>query len=86
MQPKIIGVYEDINKVISEKNIDQVFIALPLKENDKLFEILKSLGDEMIEIRIVPDLYQLTTLHGGVEEFEGVFMINLQTPQHLRVR
>ena len=78
LQPKIIGVYEDINKVISEKNIDQVFIALPLKENDKLFEILKTLGDEMIEIRIVPDLYQLTTLHGGVEEFEGMFLINLQ--------
>ncbi len=78
LQPKIMGVYEDINKVIAEKNIDQVFIALPLKENDKLFEILKTLGDEMIEIRIVPDLYQLATLHGGVEEFEGMFLINLQ--------
>ncbi|MBI5044267.1 MAG: undecaprenyl-phosphate glucose phosphotransferase, partial [Nitrospirae bacterium] len=78
IQPKIIGTHEDINKVIAEKNIDQVFIALPLKENDKLFEILKTLGDEMIEIRIVPDLYQLATLHGGVEEFEGMFLINLQ--------
>ena len=78
IQSKIIGNYEDINNIIAEKKIDQVFIALSLKENDKLFEILKFLEDEMVEIRIVPDLYQLATLHGGVEEFEGVFMINLQ--------
>ncbi len=78
IQSKIIGNYEDINNIISEKKIDQVFIALSLKENDKLFEILKALEGEMVEIRIVPDLYQLATLHGGVEEFEGVFLINLQ--------
>ena len=32
----------------------------------------------MIEIRVVPDLYQLAALQGGVEEFEGMFLINLQ--------
>ncbi|MEK6680785.1 MAG: undecaprenyl-phosphate glucose phosphotransferase [Nitrospirota bacterium] len=78
LQSKIIGNYTDINNLIREKNIDQVFIAIPLKEGEKLLEVLKSLEDEMIEIRVVPDLYQLAALQGGVEEFEGMFLINLQ--------
>jgi len=70
--------YEDVGRVIQEMNIDSVFIALPLDEYEKIKLILQGLGDEMVDIRLVPDIYQLATLRGRIEEFDGIPIITLQ--------
>jgi Undecaprenyl-phosphate glucose phosphotransferase len=74
----ILGTYGEAGRIVRERGVDQVIIALPLEASGRLEEILKGIGDEMVDIRVVPDLVQFATLRGGVEEFEGLPIIGLQ--------
>ncbi|MFN3476509.1 MAG: undecaprenyl-phosphate glucose phosphotransferase [Candidatus Methylomirabilales bacterium] len=75
---RVLGTYEEIQRVIAEKNVDQVFIALPLGSSHRLEEILRGIGDAMVDIKVIPDFHRYVTLRGGVEEFEGLPFISLQ--------
>lgn len=75
---RVLGTYEEIQKVIAEKNVDQVFIALPLGSSHRLEEVLRGIGDATVDIKVIPDFHRYVTLRGGVEEFEGLPFISLQ--------
>ncbi len=75
---KVVGSYHDVSRVVMEKGIDQVFIALPFESSHRVGEVLKALGDQPLDIKVVPDLQQYVTLRGGVEDFEGLPIISLQ--------
>ena len=74
----VAGIYKDIRGIIKEKGIDQIIIALPAGEHNITVEILKDIGDDMVDIKVVPDLYEFMSLRGGVEEFDGLPIISLQ--------
>jgi Undecaprenyl-phosphate glucose phosphotransferase len=73
----VLGLYHEVVRVIREKKVDQLFIALPLKSSDRLEEILTSMGEETVDIKLVPDLLRYIDLHSGVEELDGMPLINL---------
>jgi Undecaprenyl-phosphate glucose phosphotransferase len=75
---EVLGLYEDIDRVIREKHINLVIFAMPLTAQQKLESLLNQIRDELVDIKIVPDLYRLITLRGGMEEFEGLPFINLR--------
>ena len=75
---EVLGLYEDIDRVIREKHVNLVIFAMPLTAQQKLESLLNQIRDELVDIKIVPDLYRLITLRGGVEEFEGLPFINLR--------
>ncbi|HXF76905.1 MAG TPA: undecaprenyl-phosphate glucose phosphotransferase [Methylomirabilota bacterium] len=70
---------EDLMRVIRNGAIDQIFVALPLEQAPKLRSIQEMLGDEPVTLHYVPDLGDLATLHGSVEEFDGLQIISLQS-------
>lgn len=74
----VLGVYEEIDQVIQTHGIHLVIFAMPLTAHQKLEELLNRIRDEMVDIKIVPDLYRFISLRGGVEEFEGLPFINLR--------
>ena len=75
---KILAPYADIKKIIAERGIDEVIIALPLEEEKLMRTILGSISDEIVDIKIVPDLSQFFTLRKGIEELDGLPIINLR--------
>ena len=75
---EVLGLYEDIDRVIQKKHINLVIFAMPLTAQQKLESLLNQIRDELVDIKIVPDLYRLITLRGGMEEFEGLPFINLR--------
>lgn len=74
----VLGVYEDAKETVQKLRIDQVIIAMPLEAHRRMEAVLRGLIDEMVDIRVVPDLYQFTTLRGSIEEFNGLPFITLQ--------
>ena len=74
----VLGVYEDIQKVLAESSIDQVVLALPADAHDRMDSVIKFMGEEMVDVRVVPDLYHYMTLRAGVEDFDGLPMVRLQ--------
>lgn len=74
----VAGIYKDIKEIIKKKRIDQLIIALPAENHSITVEILKDICDEMLDIKVVPDLYEFMSLRGGIEEFDGLPIISLQ--------
>ncbi len=74
---KVLGEYQDVSKVIREFNVDQLFVALPLQANDRLEQILDNLGEETVDIKVVPDLMNYMNIQSGVEELDGLPIVNL---------
>src|SRR2546425_2614468 len=73
-----LGRVEELRAVLDRQDVDIVFVALPHAEYGRLGAILGEIGDDPVTIHLVPDVYALSSLRGGVEEFEGVPLIHLR--------
>jgi Undecaprenyl-phosphate glucose phosphotransferase len=74
---KIIGLYNQIPKIIQLFGVDQLYIALPLHAQDRLEKVLNSLNEETVDVKVVPDLLRFMNLQTGVDELDGLPIINL---------
>ena len=66
-------------QTVRSGEIDQVFVALPLEQASRLREIQEWLGDEPVTLHFVPDLHELATLGGYIEDFDGLQIVTLQS-------
>lgn len=74
----VLGLYEDIQKVIQSRPVDQVILALPWEEHERLRVVLEKVDNEMVDLKIVPDFLDYVTLRGGVEELDNIPVISLR--------
>ena len=78
-----LGAPEDVQSVIVSAHLDIVIIALPHADAGRLTTILSEIGDEPVDIHLVPDVFNLVSLRGGIEDFEGLPVIRLrESPLH----
>jgi exopolysaccharide biosynthesis polyprenyl glycosylphosphotransferase len=73
----VLGRLEQIDEVIERDAIDQVYIALPLEAYRKTMRLLRAVGSECVEVKIVPDVLQYATLKAQFEDLDGTPVINL---------
>jgi Undecaprenyl-phosphate glucose phosphotransferase len=73
-----LGGIEEIRSVLAAQPVDIVIIALPHSDYPRLATVLHEIGDEPVAIHFVPDLFNLASLRGGVEEFESIAFIHLR--------
>lgn len=77
----VLGTSADLTSVLEAHQIDQVVIALKNSQRDEMDQLIASLVDQHVDVRIIPDLHQFITLGCEVEEFEGMPLISLnQSP------
>ena len=80
---RVLGTFSEISAVIQKYGIDQLFLALPLDAYDEMEGILDSLGEEIVDIKVVPDLLKFMNLQSGVEDLDGLPIVNLsESPLH----
>ena len=75
---RVIGSLDKIREIIRDGSIDIVFIALSWNESARMEEAVRGIGDETVDIKVIPDINDLMTLRGGVEEFDGLAILNLR--------
>lgn len=75
---KILGLTQDIGSILDNRGIDQVIVALPLEDHEAFKQVMRQIDNEMVDIKVVPDLVQFMTLRGGVEELDGLSIISLR--------
>jgi Undecaprenyl-phosphate glucose phosphotransferase len=73
-----LGSFEDMRAILDRHPLDAVFVALPHAEYGRLATILADIGDDPVSIHLVPDVYGLATLRGGMEQFEAIPFIHLR--------
>ncbi len=77
----VLGTLEHTRRIIREHGIQQLFIALPMTAHDRILALLSSVDQECVDIKFIPDLMQYMSLRVGVEELDGIPIVNLrETP------
>jgi len=61
-----------------DTRVDQVIIALPRNESEAVEKVLADLEDEMVSVKLIPDLLHVMTLCSSVEDMDGLPVINLR--------
>ncbi len=75
---RVLGPYAQVKSALAERTVDQVVIALPREDQDLLEKILAELDDEIVTVRLIPDLLHVMTLRSSVEDLDGLPVINLR--------
>ncbi len=63
--------------VVQAEQIDQIYVALSLEDHAKLVGLIKSVANECVDIKVVPDLVQYATIKAALEDLDGIPIISL---------
>jgi Undecaprenyl-phosphate glucose phosphotransferase len=74
----VLGSYEQLRAALARSAASQVVLALPREDGDRLEGILDELDNELVDVRLVPDLLHVATLRSSVEDFDGLPVISLR--------
>ena len=83
-----LGKLDEVTKLVEENRIDDVIFALPLRAHNKLVTLVHELNASPVQVRVVPDLFELSFTRTSIDDFEGIPMVGLRDPvitpfQHL---
>jgi Undecaprenyl-phosphate glucose phosphotransferase len=73
----VLGTLDQVMTVVSAQQVDQIYAALPLGDHDKLVRLIKSVSNECLDIKVVPDLVQYATIKAALEDLDGIPIISL---------
>ena len=76
---EVIGTVRELRQFLERGGVDQVLVALPSRSMHHLPRIMEVCADTTVDVKLVPDVYQYATLFGGLEEFGGLPIVNLQS-------
>lgn len=73
----ILGPTDDVLAVLKRRNIEQVFITLPLEAHKEIMRIMRAVGKEFVDVKLVPDILQYAVLNATLDDLDGTPVINL---------
>jgi len=73
----VLGTLDQAMDVCARHRVDQLYVALPLEDHAKLLRLIKSVGNECVDIKVVPDLVQYATIKAALEDLDGIPIISL---------
>ncbi len=74
----ILARYSELKQVLGRLEVDQVILALPKEESHHLEKVMTELDDQLVNVRLIPDLLHVLTLRSSVDELDGLPVINLR--------
>jgi exopolysaccharide biosynthesis polyprenyl glycosylphosphotransferase len=76
----VLGTLEEIERVVREREIDNVILALPPQAHERINLTVSRLHKLPVRVRVVPDYFSLALYRATVDDFGGIPMINLRDP------
>lgn len=73
----VLGGLGELDRVIEEQGVGEVFIALDLSNYAKILEVFQAAHKHPVTVRIVPDLFQLLTLKSNIQDLDGFPVITI---------
>ena len=75
---RVLGTYDNLLDILSTHPVDYVFLALPKEEYSTQEKALHILQNHIVDVYIVPDLYQFVSIQGQAELFDGLPLVTVQ--------
>ncbi|MDP2430933.1 MAG: undecaprenyl-phosphate glucose phosphotransferase [Pseudomonadota bacterium] len=74
---RVLGTLHDLPGHVGQDCVDQVWIAMALKDEDRVREILYGLRHSTVDIKFVPDMFGFRLINHSTSEFAGLPILNL---------
>jgi exopolysaccharide biosynthesis polyprenyl glycosylphosphotransferase len=76
----LLGSVDEAVQVVGAHGVSEIIVALPLRAYSKLADLMTSVHGMGVNVRVVPDVYDLVFLRSRVEDFGGMPLITLHEP------
>jgi len=73
----LLGTLAEAPEIAARESIDHLYVALPPEQHVKMLELIENTSQEMIDVKVVPDLLQVIALRARLEDLDGVPVINI---------
>ncbi len=77
----VVGRVGDLRSLVRELKVDQVFLALPAGQRDRLLHLVKMCEDEKLEFQIVPDLLEVMNTRVSSMAIDGLPLVGIRHSQ-----
>jgi len=77
---KILGTIKELENILEENNISDVYVALDLNSYPKILETIQIVNKYGVSVRLIPDLFQLLTLKANIQDLDGFPVISIDEP------
>lgn len=74
----IVGTTAEIARIIREKLVDEVVIALPSESRQNIVDVIIHCEKEIVNFRILPDLVEILISKMKIDEIEGIPFVGIQ--------
>jgi putative colanic acid biosynthesis UDP-glucose lipid carrier transferase len=79
--PRRLGALKDLAPYISEHNIREVYITLPLGSQPRIVKLLEELQGTTASLFFVPDVFGISIIQGRLQDMNGVPVVGIcETP------
>ncbi|MGI8478121.1 MAG: sugar transferase [Thermomicrobiales bacterium] len=73
-----LGSVADLDAIVTQNDVDEVIIALPANDHDRVLAIMDQCRERFVQFKVVPDLLQLSLDRVDLGEVAGVPLIGLR--------
>lgn len=74
------GDFSDVLDIVRQRQIDEVVIALPAAAHADALRINAELQEIDVDVRILPDVFEMVAMRARVEDFYGLPLISIREP------
>lgn len=80
IRDRVIGHLDDLERILTDLAPNEVIVALPGREHERVLEIAHRCQQHSVRLRVVPDLFEVVMLRATVTEIEDIPLIGLRDP------
>jgi Undecaprenyl-phosphate glucose phosphotransferase len=73
----LLGTIDEAAEIARQETIDHLYVALPPEQHLRMIELIESTSQEMLDVKVVPDLLQVIALRASLDDLDGVPVINV---------
>jgi Undecaprenyl-phosphate glucose phosphotransferase len=77
----VSGAVDDLPHLVQKLKVDQVFLALPGEQRERLLHLIKTCEDERLEFKIVPDLLEVMSTRAASDSIDGLPVVGIRRSQ-----
>lgn len=74
---EVKGSLDDVSQFMTDNSVDEVWIALPLRAELRMKELLHDIRHHIVTIKLLPDIFGFSLLYHSMTEVAGIPAVNL---------
>jgi len=74
----VLGSLDTVSEIVQDRQVDEVIFALPLRAHQRLIDMIIDLEKLPVEVKVVPDLFDLAFAQMKVEKVGALPLISLR--------